>query len=180
MVKVMIEYRELDFLGFPGYKVGDDGTIWSRHCNSGKLKQTWKRLKPWTVRGGYLTIGLNVNKKRHYRSVHRLILEVFVGPCPEKMEACHQNSNPKDNRPENLRWDTPKNNCKERGERGEWQKNLPRGEKHHNSKLTEKQVKEIRSIYSPENNPSRKLAKIFKVDKSVILDIINYKIWRHI
>ena len=38
--------------------------------------------------------------------VHRLVLEAFVGPCPEGMEACHNNGVPDDNRVENLRWDT--------------------------------------------------------------------------
>lgn len=41
-----------------------------------------------------------------YPTIHRLVLETFVGPCPEGMEACHNNGNPADNRVENLRWDT--------------------------------------------------------------------------
>lgn len=38
--------------------------------------------------------------------VHRLVLDAFVGPCPDGMEGCHNNGNPADNRVENLRWDT--------------------------------------------------------------------------
>lgn len=46
-------------------------------------------------------------------AVHRLVLESFVGPCPEGMEACHANGNGFDNRVENLRWDTHENNMAE-------------------------------------------------------------------
>ena len=38
--------------------------------------------------------------------IHRLVLEAFVGPCPEGMETCHNNGVRTDNRLENLRWDT--------------------------------------------------------------------------
>lgn len=40
------------------------------------------------------------------RYVHQLVLEAFVGPRPEGMEACHWNDVCTDNRLENLRWDT--------------------------------------------------------------------------
>ena len=45
------------------------------------------------------------------RTVHRLVLEAFVGPCPPGMEACHNNDIPSDNRLENLRWDTKSRNA---------------------------------------------------------------------
>jgi hypothetical protein len=38
--------------------------------------------------------------------VHRLVLEAFVGPCPEGMEACHFDDDSSNNRLDNLRWDT--------------------------------------------------------------------------
>lgn len=38
--------------------------------------------------------------------VHRLVLEVFVGPCPPGMEACHNDGDPTNNHLGNLRWDT--------------------------------------------------------------------------
>jgi hypothetical protein len=48
-------------------------------------------------------------------AVHRLVLESFVGPCPDGMEACHANGNGFDNRVENLRWDTHEENMREQG-----------------------------------------------------------------
>lgn len=40
------------------------------------------------------------------RSVHRLVLEAFVGPCPEGMEGCHWDDDNDNNHLSNLRWDT--------------------------------------------------------------------------
>lgn len=36
-----IQYRSLDFLGFPGYKVGDDGSVWSLK-RSGRKKTSYE------------------------------------------------------------------------------------------------------------------------------------------
>lgn len=50
--------------------------------------------------------------------VHRLVLEAFVGPQPEGMECCHNDSDPANNRLENLRWDTRSANHFDRPNRG--------------------------------------------------------------
>lgn len=44
------------------------------------------------------------------RLIHRLILEAFVGPCPEGMEGCHWDDNPANNALSNLRWGTDSDN----------------------------------------------------------------------
>lgn len=56
--------------------------------------------------GSYLAV--SVNYKHHY--VHRLVLETFVGPCPEGMECDHVNRDRSDNRLQNLRWVTSVDN----------------------------------------------------------------------
>lgn len=38
--------------------------------------------------------------------VATLVLETFVGPCPEGMKAIHINGDAEDNRLENLKWGT--------------------------------------------------------------------------
>jgi hypothetical protein len=49
-----------------------------------------------------------------------------------------------------------------------------------NRKLTIDQIKEIRKLYKTKIYPSRLLGKIFNVDKSIILDIINMKLHKDI
>jgi hypothetical protein len=48
------------------------------------------------------------------RQVHRLVLEAFVGPCPDGMECCHEDGDSTNNRVDNLRWDTHEANVRER------------------------------------------------------------------
>lgn len=53
-----------------------------------------------------LAVKLSRNGEAKVRLVHHLVLEAFVGPRPPGLEGCHNNGNPYDNRPENLRWDS--------------------------------------------------------------------------
>ncbi len=45
--------------------------------------------------------------------VHRLVLEAFVGPCPDGMVACHGPAGNGDNSLANLRWDTQRENVRD-------------------------------------------------------------------
>lgn len=94
--------------GHPDYFADTDGNIWSK--KSGELK----KLKPADGGSGYLTVALAQNGKNTSYKLHPLILKTFVGSRPEGMEACHNNSIKTDNRIENLRWDTRKNNIEDR------------------------------------------------------------------
>lgn len=58
----------------------------------------------------YYSVGLSRHGKKSRHSVHRLVLQAFVGPCPDGMEACHNNGDYTDNRLANLRWDTKAEN----------------------------------------------------------------------
>jgi hypothetical protein len=73
--------------------------------------------------------------------VHRLVLEAFVGPCPEGMEACHNDGDTHNNRLANLRWDTAKANHADKLRHGTAQ----RGERGTAAKLTWEDVQRIRA-----------------------------------
>ena len=93
----------------PRYWVGENGTLW--RPRKGRLR----RLKQQTNPDGYRRVTLHCgNRKRVSRYVHRLVLLAFVGPCPEGKEACHNDGNQRNNRLDNLRWDTPKANAADR------------------------------------------------------------------
>lgn len=86
---------------YPVYFASKDGRI-ARLVN-GKL-----RIKATTTASkysGYCRIGL-WDGKDHTEYVHRLILETFIGPCPDKHEALHGDGTRTNNSLSNLRWGT--------------------------------------------------------------------------
>lgn len=114
------------------YEVSNYGRV--RNVATGVVK------RPVGVNGYAATqLWRNGIGRQHY--VHRLVLEAFVGECPDGLECCHGNGDKRDNRLGNLRWDTRKSNCKDKWTHGA----QPHGETHHNAKLTSSAVNEIRS-----------------------------------
>ncbi|MBM4587599.1 hypothetical protein GS507_05245 [Rhodococcus hoagii] len=45
--------------------------------------------------------------------LHRLVLEAFVGPCPDGSVACHWDDDPDNNHVDNLRWGTLEDNARD-------------------------------------------------------------------
>lgn len=123
-----------DVVGFPGYRVGDDGSVWAA-----RQGQLWRKLRP-ALRSGYPRVVLYRDGKRCHRTVHRLVLESFVGPCPPGMEACHADGNPSNSRLQNLRWDTKSSNAADIDRHGRRHK----GSRKPNAKLCEEDVLAIR------------------------------------
>lgn len=113
------QYKEIP--GFFGYRVGNDGSVWTRRKKGGnnptfgRLNENWKLMKIHYNSDGYCAVNLDRNGRNHRCLVHRLVLEVFIGPCPRGMEACHYpDADKTNNHLENLRWDTHKENAKDR------------------------------------------------------------------
>lgn len=154
---------------FPNYLISPDGYIYSK-CR--------KREKA-VCNGphGYKIVQLWKNNKPFMKSVHRLVLETFVGPCPKGMEACHINGDNQNNHIYNLRWDTPSKNHKDSVLQGT-HTGLRGGEDAGNSKLTNKQVNEIRKLYSKGNILQRELAVIYNTCPENICMIVNYKTFK--
>lgn len=100
--------------GFSWYLVGNRGTVVSIRWGDRRI------VAISTNRKGYkhANVQSSITKKRHTLGVHRLVLLAFVGPCPEEMEACHNDGNPKNNMLENLRWDTRVNNHADKHKHG--------------------------------------------------------------
>lgn len=124
-------------INFGGYRVGTDGSVWS------SLRGVWRKLKPWLTTKGRAMVDLMKDGKPHHRQVHRIVLEAFVGPCPEGMECCHDpDHNPLNNAIVNLRWGTPKENQADSVKHG----TKPRGEKSPRSVITESEAREVKRL----------------------------------
>lgn len=167
-----VRYKSLAFFGYPKYRVGDDGSVWSIYSG------VWKKLQPCRINNqGHLIVNLFRNKQMRTFLVHRLVLMAFVGPCPEGMEACHYpDRNPGNNRLENLRWDTYANNNADKLVHG----TAKLGESSHYAKLTDDEVREIRVLYATGKYTMRQLAEAFGVSTPNICLIVNRVNWKHI
>lgn len=130
---------------FPNYSASTHGRI--RRDAKGTSARPGTIMKPcagvnitkegkpvsWSVR-------LYRDGKQHSPTIHRLVLETFVSKRPEGMECCHNDGDSSNNRLENLRWDSNTANRADMIRHG----TSTRGEKSHNAKLTEAEVKEIK------------------------------------
>ena len=100
----------MDIPGFPNYKVSNKGRVASyRNPKKPKL------LRPADTWYGYLQVSLSLGDsygsgKHKTVSIHRLVALAFI-PNPENKPCIdHINGNKQDNRTENLRWVTHKEN----------------------------------------------------------------------
>ena len=128
--------------GYEGkYEVSDQGRVRSldRPCvgKDGRSEfHPGKILNPdKTIRGGYLDVSLRDGEKRKHRTVHSLVAEVFLGERPNGCDVMHLNGDRTDNRVENLRYGTRKENLNQTYEYGG---------KQANGKLSVEDVKAVR------------------------------------
>ena len=170
--------RMKDVPGFEGlYRVDDFGRVWSsRFRGVRKPTDQWRLMKLTSAKGHFF---VNLNKegrgeKSYVRPVHRLVLESFVGPRPPGYQGRHLDSNPANNRLDNLAWGTPKENSLDRIPAGTFHV----GEDVHSAKLTWKHVRRIRQIYSRGGISYSKLGKVFGVGMATISDIIKRRTWK--
>ena len=170
----MEEWRDIE--GFDGmYEVSNEGRVRSwKNCHKGRL-ETPKILKHGVDGLGRNGVHLYKGDTAKTTRVHRLVLNAFVGTCPEGMECCHYNGDASDNHLSNLRWDTPKNNQADKLRHGTHNKGSRNGQ----AKLTEGEVATIKQLLWAKVS-QKKIADSFGVSRSAIMMIHNGQNWSHI
>lgn len=121
----------------PGYEnlyaINENGNVWSYATN------TWKTQ--WLNHGGYMVVALSKDGKKKEYKVHRLIAITYI-PNPEnKPTVDHINRNRLDNRIENLRWATRKEQASNRND-----SNMFYRTKEYRDMLAEKNKKPVNQI----------------------------------
>ncbi|WP_075908859.1 HNH endonuclease signature motif containing protein [Mycobacteroides chelonae] len=109
------------------YLISDHGRVWVRgrnvYCGHPGAAPIWRpghllKPNPTGRTRTHLAVALMVDKKRRDFKVHRLVMEAFVGPCPEGLEVLHWDDNPANNHLSNLRYGTRSENVKDRVRNG--------------------------------------------------------------
>lgn len=120
--------RWRDVIGYEGlYQVSDWGRVrsmdrvvshnWSgTQVCKGRILSLRRSSKTGKVKS--LSAQLWKAGVRTTKPVHRLVLEAWVGPCPDGCEGCHNDGDGANNVVSNLRWDTRRNNQLDRRRHG--------------------------------------------------------------
>lgn len=161
MQNTTIEWREIP--GYdPDYQVSNTGL--TRSFKSG---WEWRLIRPFVDDRGYTGISLFKDGSKVRAAVHRLAAIAFI-PNPEnKPFVNHLDSDPKNNRLENLEWVTAKENMQHASLAGR----LSSGERHWNSRLTDIQIMEIKEHLLQRKLTLAEIGKLYRVSSSSISNI---------
>lgn len=165
-----VEIRRIP--GFLDHGAGSDGNIYRTTARGGGgMTPAWtseiepKRMipdkRPSDGRKRYTLRYCAGTYKRRYGSY--FVLLAWSGPKPEGMEACHDDGDCTNDKPNNLRWDTPKNNKADMVRHG----TQPRGEKHPKAKVTDAQATAI-VMRRAEGESLKALAAEFNITESAV------------
>ncbi len=141
--------------GFSDYQISNYGRIKSLLYNKELI------LKPSINGSGHYSVCLSKNGIIITQQIAYWLLLTFVESCPKGKEVSHLNGNPLDNRLENLKWETHKENM------------------YRKIKLTEKNVIQIRKLLK-QGFTQTKIAMKFNVSQSTIYRIKDNITWTHI
>lgn len=137
----------------------------------GARKYGGNEVKHFVGRNGYPAINLTKKGFRKQFSIHRLVLESFVGDCPVGMEACHRDGNRLNVNLSNLRWDTRSNNALDKRNHATWQG----GEKSSTSKL---KIEQVRFIRENQKESNKSMAEKFNVSVKTISKVKTNETWK--
>jgi hypothetical protein len=128
---------------------------------------------------GYIAVMLRkeAGGKPHRRLVHRLVAKAFLPPpSPEETDVAHNDGDPSNNRVENLRWATHRDNQMDMRKHGTMQD----GSKSCTAKLTGEQAAEIRErVRNGPRGTQRQIARETGLSPAQINRIAKGHRWRH-
>lgn len=180
-----VEWRTVE--GWPNYQVSSDGQVRSFSIRGGNKVHPLK--KPDVPRLRSLTLGQSGYYKVIFYSsylsekqitktflVNRLVAMAFLGKGNEGEQVAHLDGNRKNNKVENLKWCSAKENSSHKFIHG----TMPIGSKNSNALLKECDVLEIRELCKKGEIPQVQLAKRFGVNPRTISAINKNISWKHV
>lgn len=151
--------------------------FWSKVESQDEVRACWEwqgARKP----KGYGNVRIN----NQYLLAHRVAFELGNGPIPDGLIVCHICDNPSCCNPSHLMLGTTKSNSADMVLKNRQKKpeHAARGSVNGNSKLTEKDVLDIRRRYREGAMNQYELADQFGVTQSAVGAIVRGKTWRHV
>jgi len=163
-----VKTKNIKSKNYRGYQISVDGTIiGKRGYEIGSI-----------LENGYKQISISLGKgEREDWRAHRLVATLFI-PNPKCLpEVNHIDGDKLNNKVSNLEWCTHKENIRHAEETG---LRDSKGSKNSKSKLTEKDVVQIRRLLYETNLRQNQIAERFGVGPMIISNIKNGKNWSHI
>ncbi len=167
--------RWLPVPGFEGvFEVSDQGRVCRVISTYGRPTRRLRRLE--RIKDGYLRVSLQHHGREVRVLVHRLVAMAFLGNCSGKFEVNHKDGNKSNNAASNLEYVTPRENIRHSIEKLGVQR--ASGERHPMSKLSWKQVGEIRARWESGHVTKKQIALEYRVSESTVGRAINGRSWR--
>lgn len=161
----MSEWRTVP--GWERYYVSNEGGVFDA------INRTMLQI------GDYQRVVLYKSRVRSGRKVSpgRLVLEAFVGPCPEGMECCHWDDNRLNNHISNVRWGTRGDNITDAYRNGRGDKS---GEKNGCAVMTEANVLEAIELRKTDVKawPYYRLGERYGVSAQAVFAAVKGKKWK--
>lgn len=153
------EFRPV--VGHDGYRVGADGSVWSRWAKGpgARADRAWRKMKTRKDCDGYRLICFRESTPE---KIAPIVCEAFHGARPEGAVTRHANGKCDDDRAENLSWGTQQENIDDKRAHG----TVAAGEKHGRAKLTNAQIAEVRALKG--HAIQREVAKQFGVSRGYV------------
>lgn len=142
----------------------ENGIVIGRRGNKGSIDSS-----------GYLQLEVYSDHHRYHFFAHEIIA-VYGGLVPIDITIDHIDGDKTNNKFTNLQLLSNEENIR-KAHKG---KDGLKGSKHHKSKLTEDDVKEIREILKDKNVDRKEIAKKYNVSYNTINDIVARRTWTHI
>lgn len=173
-------------LGFENlYEVSNLGRVKSldRITESGQFRKG-KIREGYCYVNNYKVVKLYLNSKTINKYIHRLLAEAFIpNPNPELYDTVnHIDGDRGNNSLDNLEWCTQKQNIQHAWKTGLIPSTINSGETNTNSKLTEKDVLEIRANYVPRSKEfgANVMSEHYGVTAKTIRRIVRKELWKNI
>ena len=161
---------------YSDYEVSNTGRVRS-------YKRGWLKYLILSKCKGYFRITLYNNGSFRRFFVHHLVLNAFVGKCPDDYETNHKDGNKQNNNLFNLEWITRSENIKHAFKTGlkcflGWNVNKV-GEKTSYAKLKDNEVWLIKKLLY-HNIKINLVSKMFKVSYNTVYQIKRGWYWKHV